>query len=146
MIFMYNLQIIESRIMEIAAKKGLSKNKLLINSEMGKSFFDNMKKGRIPSVERLHIIADYLNVSIDYLVGRTDKPNLDEAPATASAPTTQKNNTTTSELTEHENELLRIYRSLPPRSKTEVMSFMYETEDKNELERDREIYINYDAI
>ena len=139
---MYNLQIIESRIMEIAAKKGLSKNKLLINSEMGKSFFDNMKKGRIPSVERLHIIADYLNVSIDYLVGRTDKPNLDEAPAITDAPVTQE----PKKEDESEKELLRIYRSLPPRIKHEVMSFMYETEDKNELERDRENYINYDVI
>lgn len=138
---MYNLQIIESRIMEIAAKKGLSKNKLLINSEMGKSFFDNMKKGRIPSVERLHIIADYLNVSIDYLVGRTDKPNLDEAPATASAPTTQE-----PKLNEDELELLEMYRSLSKRARHELMVTTYEMKDQDELERDKEIYINYDAI
>lgn len=69
---MYNLQIIEERIMSIAYKKGLSKNKLLINSKLNKSVFDNMKKGQIPSVDKIHIIADYLDCSVDYLLGRTD--------------------------------------------------------------------------
>ena len=28
------------------------------------------------SIERLYILADYFNVSIDYLVGRTDNPEI----------------------------------------------------------------------
>lgn len=69
---MYNLQIIEERIMSIAKELGLSKNKLLINAKLNKSVFDNMKKGQIPSVDKIHIIADYLDCSVDYLLGRTD--------------------------------------------------------------------------
>ncbi len=72
---MYNLQLIENKIMSIATKQGLSKNKLLINAELNKSVFDNMKKGQIPSVDKIHIIADYLDCSVDYLLGRTDNPN-----------------------------------------------------------------------
>lgn len=73
---MYNLQLIEDRIMSIASVKNLSKNKLLINAGLNKSIFDNMKKGQIPSVDKIHKIADYLNVSVDYLLGRTENPDL----------------------------------------------------------------------
>lgn len=75
---MYNLEIIEQRIVYIAKKLGLSKNKLLMNANMGKNLFDAMKRGSIPSVEKIHIIADYLNVSVDYLLGRTDNPTVNE--------------------------------------------------------------------
>lgn len=75
---MYNLEIIEQRIVYIAKKLGLSKNKLLMNANMGKNLFDNMKRGTIPSVEKIHIIADYLNVLVDYLLGRTDNPTVNE--------------------------------------------------------------------
>lgn len=73
--FMYNLQLIENRIMSIAKELGLSKNKLLINTKLNKSVFDNMKKGQIPSIDKIHTLADYLDCSVDYLLGRTDNPN-----------------------------------------------------------------------
>lgn len=73
---MYDLKTIEQRIMAIAKQKKLSKNKLLQNVQLNKSVFDNMKKGQIPSIDKIHIIADYLDCSIDYLVGRTDVPEI----------------------------------------------------------------------
>ena len=69
---MYNLEIIEQRIVYIAKKLGLSKNKLLINAELGKGLFDTMKKGQVPSVEKIHKIADYLDISVDFILGRTE--------------------------------------------------------------------------
>lgn len=33
---------------------------------------------RIPPTETLIILADYYNVSVDYLLGRTDKMNVDK--------------------------------------------------------------------
>lgn len=120
---MYDLQLIEERIMSIANKMELSKNKLLMNAHLGKSFFDNMKKGRVPSVDKIHIIADYLNVSVDYLLGRTDIENSNiTVPNSPSIPTL--------ELNENESELLRIYRSLSVRSKNELMTAAYDIEDK----------------
>ena len=62
--------------MAIAKQKNLSKNKLLQNVQLNKSVFDNMKKGQIPSIDKIHIIAEYLDCSIDYLVGRTDVPEV----------------------------------------------------------------------
>jgi len=34
--------------------------------------------GKIPSGENLRKIADYFNVSIDYLLGRTDNPEINK--------------------------------------------------------------------
>lgn len=75
---MYNLQIIEERIMSLAKNRELSKNRLLINTNLNKSVFDNMKKGQIPSVDKIHTIADYLDCSVDYLLGRTDNPEVNK--------------------------------------------------------------------
>lgn len=75
-VFVYDLQIIEQRIMSIAETMNLSKNKLLLNTNLNKSVFDNMKKGQIPSIDKIHIIADYLDCSVDYLLGRTDIPEV----------------------------------------------------------------------
>lgn len=73
---MTNLLLLEDRIMGLAAEKNLSKNKLLANVGLGKSLFDNMKKGKVPSVDRISLIADYLGCSVDYLLGRTDNPEV----------------------------------------------------------------------
>ena len=75
---MYNLQLIEERIVSISKEMGLSKNKLLINTNLNKSVFDNMKKGQIPSVDKIHTIVDYLGCSVDYLLGRTDNPEINK--------------------------------------------------------------------
>ena len=75
---MYNLQLIEERIMSISKKMGLYKNKLLLNTNLNKSVFDNMKKGQIPSVDKIHTLADYLDCSVDYLLGRTDNPEVNK--------------------------------------------------------------------
>ncbi len=71
---MQDLHIIEERIMGIAKSKKLSKNKLLEEAQLSKSIFDNMKKGSAPSIEKINVIADYLDCSVDYLLGRTDSP------------------------------------------------------------------------
>ena len=57
---------------------GLSKNKLLINTGLNKSVFDNINKGHIPSDDKIHNIADYLDCSVDYLLGRTDNPEINK--------------------------------------------------------------------
>ena len=134
---------IVQNILKIAKEHKINNQQLckILNTNSSKVYDWKVGKSK-PSAEDLCTLSDYFGVSIDYLVGRTDKPNLDEAPAITEAPVTQE----PKKEDESEKELLRIYRSLPPRIKHEVMSFMYETEDKNELERDREIYINYDAI
>ena len=38
--------------------------------------YDLEKRGKNPSSEMLLCLADYLNCSVDYLLGRTDKPDV----------------------------------------------------------------------
>ncbi len=61
--------IIISKIEELCSSHHVSVNKMLLESGLTKSVIDNMKKGSMPSVDKLQQIANYFGCSIDYLVG-----------------------------------------------------------------------------
>lgn len=63
------------KIKELADKQGLSINQLEANLGFSRNTIYNIKTKK-PSAERLQEIADYFNVSTDYLLGRTDNPNI----------------------------------------------------------------------
>lgn len=63
------------KIKELADKQGISLNMLEENLGFSRNTIYNMKKST-PNVERVSKIADYFNVSTDYLLGRTDNPNI----------------------------------------------------------------------
>ncbi len=73
---MYNLQVTIDRISELASERGLSINKMLKDAQLSTSIIDNMKRGQKPAIDKIHSLADYFNVSVDYLLGRTDNPNI----------------------------------------------------------------------
>ena len=60
-------------IKELAKKRGISLNQLEEKLGIGKNSLYGLKRNQ-PSAERLQEIADYFNVSTDYLLGRTDNP------------------------------------------------------------------------
>lgn len=62
-------------IKNLADKKGISINQLEENLGYSRNTIYNMKKST-PNAERIQQIADYFNVSTDYLLGRTDNPNV----------------------------------------------------------------------
>lgn len=61
------------RIKELADKQKISLN--ILEEKLGYStnYLYSLKKGN-PKSDRLQEIADYFNVSTDYLLGRTDNP------------------------------------------------------------------------
>lgn len=61
------------KIKELADKQGISLNILEEKLGFSRNTIYNMKKST-PNVERVSKIADYFNVSTDYLLGRTDNP------------------------------------------------------------------------
>lgn len=73
---MYDLDILISNINHLANEQGISINSLLKNVGLSKSVLDNMKRGQNPSIDKMYAIADYFDVSIDYLLGRTDNPDI----------------------------------------------------------------------
>lgn len=63
------------KVRELARKKGLSLNQVEEKLGYSKNTLYSLKRQKISS-ERLQEIADYFNVSTDYLLGRTDNPNI----------------------------------------------------------------------
>lgn len=63
------------RIKELADKQKISLN--ILEEKLGYStnYLYSLKKGN-PKSDRLQEIADYFGVSTDYLLGRTENPNL----------------------------------------------------------------------
>lgn len=60
-------------VKNLCEKQGISLNTLEEKLELGKNSLYGLKRNQ-PSAERLQQIADYFNVSTDYLLGRTDNP------------------------------------------------------------------------
>lgn len=60
--------------------KSHSKTMKQVTFDLGYSenYFYSLKSGKQPSAEKLQEIADYFNVSVDYLLGRTDNKYMNE--------------------------------------------------------------------
>ena len=63
------------KIKELAKKRGIALSKLEETLGYSTNYFYSLKK-KAPNSERLQEIAEYFNVSTDYLLGRTDNPNV----------------------------------------------------------------------
>ena len=70
------------RLEIILSEKKISKSQLLSNLNLGKNQFTYWKnKNTIPNGFTVQAIADYLNVSVDYLLGKSEqkeKPSTDD--------------------------------------------------------------------
>ena len=60
-------------VKDLCENQGISLNTLEEKLGLGKNSLYGLKRNQ-PSAERLQQIADYFNVSTDYLLGRTDNP------------------------------------------------------------------------
>lgn len=67
-----NIDILISRIESLAHEKGLNPNTVYVESKAGKNFKSNLKTAN-PSLGKITLIANYLNCSVDYLLGKTDE-------------------------------------------------------------------------
>ena len=63
-------------ISDCCERKGVSARTAFVESGVGRSFYDNINKGSVPSVDKLQALAVYFGVSLDYLVGNTDVPEV----------------------------------------------------------------------
>lgn len=63
------------RIKELAKSRGITLGALEEKLGLSRNSIYTIKNKK-PSAERLQLIADYFNVSTDYLLGRTDNPKI----------------------------------------------------------------------
>lgn len=64
--------VLYQRIKELCSEKGISVNKLEIDLGVGLSSIQKWKSISSPSVDKVIKVATYFDVSVDYLLGRTD--------------------------------------------------------------------------
>lgn len=67
---MLNQQIAAQRIKELAKKQGITVKKLLTDCDIGVNTVGKMANGTDVTSQTLVKIADYLDVSVDFLLGR----------------------------------------------------------------------------
>lgn len=73
---------LQNNIERLSSQKGVSPTKAFEESGVGKNFFWSIKRGSAPSIEKCQALAVYFGVSLDYLVGNTDVPEVNRAEET----------------------------------------------------------------
>lgn len=70
-----NQEIFCERLRKVRADKGLSQAQAAAGIGMTEAGYQNYEVGRrLPTIEKLYALADFFEVSIDYLLGRVDHP------------------------------------------------------------------------
>lgn len=63
---------LSTTIKALCKSQNITVKKLLEDCRVSRNFiYDLEKKGQMPSIDKLEAIADYLDCSVDYLLGRT---------------------------------------------------------------------------
>ena len=73
---MYDNQNMANRIKAQAKHKKVSMKNMLSDLELGINLVSHLAKGQNITAINLARIADYLDCSVDYLLGRTDNPEI----------------------------------------------------------------------
>lgn len=74
---MYNSYEISNAIKLSAQSKNITIKQLLEDCKINKGFmYDLEHKSTYPSCDKISRIADHLGCSVDYLLGRTDNPDV----------------------------------------------------------------------
>lgn len=71
---MYESAEIAKNIKKVARAKKLQLKDMLVAADLGRNTMSNMYRGSMIGADSLAKIADYLDCSVDYLLGRSDEP------------------------------------------------------------------------
>lgn len=76
---MINSQELANLIKDVAKSKKIAVGRMLSDCELSINTLSSMQSGGYyPRLEAITKIADYLDVSVDYLLGRTDNPEINK--------------------------------------------------------------------
>lgn len=134
---MYNSQKIANRIRSTAKQQGKSLGEVLSNCELGKNTVSKIEKGNDILTLNFAKIADYLDCSVDYLLGRTDSPEIAGGIHISSGNGNviaggNANNITISngsqkpDKDKEDMELMELIKSLPLKKRVKIISMIYE--------------------
>lgn len=123
---MYESTAIANQIKNIAKRKNIIIKQMLIDLNLGVNTMNNMKTST-PKSDSLAKIADYLECSVDYLLGRTNNEKIGKTEIT---PAIAKN--------KKENELLKMFRELDYEAQGDIFDIVklkYEKSIKKAAEK-----------
>lgn len=63
------------RVKILAKNRSKTMKQVTLDLGYSENYFYSLKSGKQPSAEKLKELADYFNVSVDYLLGRTENPD-----------------------------------------------------------------------
>lgn len=75
---MYNAQLAADRIKKLLIDLKKTGKQMAVDCQLGINVMSNIRRGDVKSVETFSKIADYLDCSVDYLLGRTDNPEVNK--------------------------------------------------------------------
>ena len=71
--------VMENRIKELRKNRGYTQVSLQMQTGIEQALLSKYENGeRVPPTETLIRLADFFNVSVDYMLGRTDKPDINK--------------------------------------------------------------------
>lgn len=129
---MYDNQEIAFKIKQSAKNKKITIKQLLEECNLNVNYISQFANGRDMTAGNLYSIADYLGVSIDYLLGRTDTPTaystgISNVQMNVNSP--QGNNTINSRtetISAEDAELLDLIKRLPLKKRVKFISSLYD--------------------
>lgn len=129
---MYSAQSLSSRIRAIVKEKGIIQKEMLKNCDLNENSLNQISDKKGLSSFSLAKIADYLECSVDYLLGRDDYANNGNIIHTGDIQGDYNANINKSEQnSEIEKEISSILSGLNFREKTELMTLIYKFVDEH---------------
>ena len=109
---------LSTTIKALCKSQNITVKKLLEDCRVSRNFiYDLEKKGQMPSIDKLEAIADYLDCSVDYLLGRHSASEIKkDGNAEALPPDTP--------LTPYQKQLIEFAESLTEEEVKKVLSYI----------------------
>lgn len=107
-------QVLVQNIKNFCAQKNIKPTVACKESGAGKDLINQIeRRGSLPSIEKVHLLADYLGVTTSELLGETKRPTVQD-----------------DGLTEAEQALMDLFRQLTPEQQDMVIRMVQAAADK----------------
>lgn len=124
----------------IIKEKGLGASKVSDDTGISTGNISDWKKGRsMPTATKLDILANYLDCSVDYLLGRTDRPEISQSYSNNSISNSNniafgENSSVKITNEEIEKEICKVLSGLNLRERSELLTIIYNFVDEHKSE------------
>ena len=130
---MYNQQEIAMKIKNVAKERKVSIKTLLDKCGLNINYISDLSKGNDTMISNIYKIADYLNVSVDYLLGRTTEPVqvMNNNHNTLNGGVLTQNYNSSMELNGLQKEMVEAMEQLPKSKQLEALQEVYKILEEN---------------